>query len=609
MMRSSNQKANTFATILGLFLHSCCASQKVVNALARMGLSISQTSIHSAINSLSANMLNTLKGLGKTRCVALAYDNFDIDLKILVPVVEKAGETLKHLTSGLAFPLQHGVQEGDLCYSDYLWDKSELNPKNIGVATDKKTYHDLLLLFREPDDDTNSHDEFDAWIFLRDLVENIEGLGYLQNEIGQPNVIEQIPVAKTDIYPAYAMDVNNSTVSGNIQAIESLMEQVGYGSPDDDDAIDISKHVVLIHGDLGTGERISSIQKRRSIEDTPWQRFQYIMFCPGYFHVKMAAIDALWRILIKPAFGRLDETCIMKDIGIIRPRETGTISSKCKFRQMHQVTQHVGAARRLDCWWVAIQRKYPQYASLEDFAASKPTLAELKVMAKDLAQECVADFNILSERSKPASERDEQFENAKLVQQYLLRYEELTHSMNVGDIGRLERTLLAWILLFKATGKHKYATAMEEHLVETHFECPAPLRRAIRYNMLVNPTGKAGKFRGVDWLVEALNCEIKVKHGGKGPNRTTKHMIAESALIGTFKEINESIERNLLLHTTSTHAAPDMQQTLNKPLASWTAHRTSLFPIGKVCIAYRTCLTGVQSYFVTSASVEGTWME
>ena len=61
--------------------------------------------------------------------------------------------------------------------------------------------------------------------------------------------------------------------------------------------------------------------------------------------------------------------------------------------------------------------------------------------------------------------------------------------MNIGDIGRLKQCLLPWILLFKATGKHKYATAMEKFLVETHFECPEGLHHAIRYNMFVNPTG------------------------------------------------------------------------------------------------------------------------
>ena len=371
------------------------------------------------------------------------------------------------------------------------------------------------------------------------------------------------------------MDVNNSTVSGNIRAIECLMAQVGYGNPDDESAVDISDYVVLIHGDLGMGERIRSILNRRSIEDRAWERFQYALFCPGYFHVKMACAEALWRIFIKPALGRLDETSFMKDIGILRPKETGTIISKCEFQRMHQVINHTGIARRLDCWQTAMRRNHPQFATLEDFAKTKPKLDDLRELARELVNDNVANHELSSQRLKPNDERDQQFENATIIQQYLLFYEELSHAMNFGDIGRLEHCLLPWILLFKSTGKHKYATVMEKFLVETHFECPERLRHAIRYNMLVNPTGKKGNFHAVDWVVEGNNCEIKVIHGGQGSNRTIKRMITESALVGTYKAIGETMENNLHMYKTSTHGEPNMQRTfveLRKSLSDCSPH-------------------------------------
>jgi hypothetical protein len=547
-----------------------------------MGLTISQSCIHTAINSLSLNAALTLRELGQSRCIALAYDNFDVDLKVSVPVVEKSGETLKHLTSGLVFPLQHGVTSDDLRYSEHLWQRSEVNLDNLGGLGNRKTHKDLMRLFREPDDKPlDSHAEFNIWVFLRDLVENIEGFEHMQGKIEAPEIIEQLPVVKTDIYPAYAMDVNNSTVAGNISAIERLMEQVGYGDPSDEDAVDISEHVVLVHGDLGTGEQINTILKRRACERRPWERFQYVEFLPGYFHVKMACVDAIWRIAIKPALGRQDETCVMKDVGVFRPRETGTVVSKCEFRRMHQLIKHIGIVRRLDCWRIAVQKKYPQYSTLEEFAKSKPKLDELNALAEMLVDDYVADHCISSKRLSPESERDEQFENAALIQQYFLFYEELTYAMNCGDIGRLERTVSIWIPLFKATGKHKYATAMEKHLVQTHFERPEPLKRAIRYNMLVNPTGKPGKFRGVDWVVEGNNCEIKVNHGGHGATRTVARMITESALVGNFKEINESIESNLLLHASSAHGEPDMRRTFQEARRSLSEISPHIFVPGR----------------------------
>lgn len=123
----------------------------------------------------------------------------------------------------------------------------------------------------------------------------------IQGELENPNLLEAIPVAKTNIVPAYAMDINNSTIDGNMQAVERLMAQGGVGGSDcNGDTVDLSKHVVIIHGDLGTGKCIKSMMHERSLEYRPWERFQFIKFCPGFFHVKMACIDALWRIFIKP---------------------------------------------------------------------------------------------------------------------------------------------------------------------------------------------------------------------------------------------------------------------------------------------------------------------
>ncbi len=75
-----------------------------------------------------------------------------------------------------------------------------------------------------------------------------------------------------------------------------------------------------------------------------------------------------------------------------------------------------------------------------------------------LALEFTSNEDLPLSRLNPTSERDQLFKNATLVLKYLALYEELSWAMNHGDIGRVERCLLPWIALFRATGKHKYAT-------------------------------------------------------------------------------------------------------------------------------------------------------
>ncbi|KAG1883253.1 hypothetical protein F4604DRAFT_1536785, partial [Suillus subluteus] len=175
-----------------------------------------------------------------------------------------------------------------------------------------------------------------------------------KSEIPPPEVIEGIPLHKTSITAARAMDINNSTVSGNIRAVTKLLGQGGIFDPVNSDleSPDISQHVVIIHGDLGMGEWLQAAQIRRSIEATPWDRLQHIIFIPNLFHLKMACADAIWRCFLQPLSAREDETSLMRDVTQLRPRETGIYCSKPRFRQMHVLIGSSGTCCRLDCWRV-----------------------------------------------------------------------------------------------------------------------------------------------------------------------------------------------------------------------------------------------------------------
>ncbi|EGO05042.1 hypothetical protein SERLA73DRAFT_149320 [Serpula lacrymans var. lacrymans S7.3] len=88
---------------------------------------------------------------------------------------------------------------------------------------------------------------------------------------------------------AQAMDVNNSTVSGNILAVVDLMAQGGFEKESQEAEIE-----VLFHGDLGTSEQAQAVQQCRAIKETPQDHFQHVVFIPGLFNLKIACADTLW---------------------------------------------------------------------------------------------------------------------------------------------------------------------------------------------------------------------------------------------------------------------------------------------------------------------------
>ncbi|KAG1849657.1 hypothetical protein DFJ58DRAFT_716892 [Suillus subalutaceus] len=320
----------------------------------------------------------------------------------------------------------------------------------------------------------------------------------------------------------------------------------------------MTKHVIIVHGDLLTKERLDTVRNSQRVEHTPKNRLQYVIFLLGLFHYKMACTDALWRTHIQPKEGRDDENSLYQHIGILRPDETGKIVSKPGFRRVHNVLHHDVWASMLDCLRIEAQHQNAMYTTLEKFAESEPTWDVIVMMSHTIVQKYVATTDGLdTARSKPVGQRDKRFENQTLRNRDELLYIDLCQAMNTGDIGR--------IYIFKAAGKHKYSSQISRFLNNLQFNWPESLSDIIRMNLLCNLTGKSAAFCTVDWLVERNNLYTKVIFPGGGPNGTLEHIIKESLLIEIYRSCHVTMENVFhLQHRTIRHSAPDMTKTIKK---------------------------------------------
>ena len=425
-------------------------------------------------------------------------------------------------TSATLVPL-YGVHNADvLRCSAQLWARDFRNPSPTLLPLLSETRQMILLhkmhtYTKQPQSGTLSpQQEAFAWHIRDVLVRHGQYFGHFLPKLGEPSSVHKIPVHKTDQIPCRAMNIKQSSIDGNIEVMEELLRQGGLGDINDagfdaSHEVDMSEHVILVHGDLLTKERLDSVRESRSIEETPKNRFQYLVFLPGLFHYKMACADALFRTYLQPKEGRDDENSMFQHIGILRPDETGKMVSKPGFRRMHEAVHHDLWASMLDCWRLAAQSQNPAWTTLELFSKASPSWDLIVQMSRIIVRTFVANSNGLDKaRSKSATERDKRFENQTLRNRDELLYVDLCHSMNAGDIGRVEASFLPWIYIFKATGKHKYATHMTKFLVNLNYNYPATLQDVIRKNLLCNPTGKPNGFRPVDWLVERNNLYTKV---------------------------------------------------------------------------------------------------
>ncbi|KAI0690904.1 hypothetical protein BC835DRAFT_1280059, partial [Cytidiella melzeri] len=114
-------------TINVTLLLSTSTPELVVEVFAHAGLSISITTIHKMVSSLSKSASDELRKLAEAKTLGFAYDNFNMDFKSWSATIENSGDTLKHVTSGLTLPLEHNVTPEDLRCAASLWSTSPLN--------------------------------------------------------------------------------------------------------------------------------------------------------------------------------------------------------------------------------------------------------------------------------------------------------------------------------------------------------------------------------------------------------------------------------------------------------------------------------------------------
>jgi hypothetical protein len=100
--------------------------------------------------------------------------------------------------------------------------------------------------------------------------------------------IDQIPVVKMRYAPARSMDINESTHTGNIDAMSSLLDQGGVGDPKDEadgakqkrlrvhKMVSILNYVVLFFGDLATFECVLGVLQHWQLKEHPGIAFNLL---------------------------------------------------------------------------------------------------------------------------------------------------------------------------------------------------------------------------------------------------------------------------------------------------------------------------------------------
>ncbi len=98
-----------------------------------------------------------------------------------------------------------------------------------------------------------------------------------------------IPLHKTDVFPMPAMNIDESSTSGNAEVLDTMFEEMGF----DVSSSEFAEEVRLVFGDQLSMAHVQGVTHARVGHDDPANVYLNVIFAPGFFHYQMAATHGL----------------------------------------------------------------------------------------------------------------------------------------------------------------------------------------------------------------------------------------------------------------------------------------------------------------------------
>ncbi|KAJ7456193.1 hypothetical protein FB451DRAFT_1512643 [Mycena latifolia] len=615
LLRGASQYNNYAQSVQGMYLAATGGQRQHFPVLGLFGFSIGYTSIISSAARADADMeptkpkkkrkrvrapglfsrlrdacMDTSRSLAQSRLTGLVYDNLNLMNRIAEQVLGRKSAQ-ENGTCATFFPL-HKAKKEDLLTADL--DASIMNAPHL-------TLDDIIL------------NATDTEFLTKNMVHTIlriiilhggEGFKKWEEDLdaSQPVSADVIEVHKTPLHPLPAMDLDESSITGNVEVIEEIMRVLGFKTDDPD-----YKYVQIIAGDQLTIARQRSILNVRLGHESGPNSWRHIVLMPGLFHAKIADCHGLLETHFgKPAAGARSPGSLGFHNTVL-DRLPITLTSLPPFRTCRDLIMVSLYARVLHCLLLV-----SGHDSLDKCAASIDSWATLVSHAEkiystytdvDRVQE-LRERRIPEERLRDAAAKaaktgqaaagpsssylphirkgDMVFENAVLFLRDALLTREFSDAIKSGDSGRIIIILRLWAFCYRGNGRTKYAHEMLHILHNLICVWTTELRSIVLQNWLANPQGRQNAFVEIDLVQEHLNFWIKKIYKADGAGHSWDWLALVSPCIDILRQLATRINLDLGARQGSKHATPDLAADIEALMDSLEEHEVYVEKEGRV---------------------------
>jgi len=276
-------------------------------------------------------------------------------------------------------------------------------------------------------------------------------------ERDQPWTKQKIPLHKTDLHPLPAWNIDESSITGNVEVDEAITEELHL-----DKAEDFGETLRFYAGDQLSLARFRSIELIRAGHEDGHRAFFGTTWMAGLFHTKMADVTGtLFTHWGKPNTGSRNPGSLWFHNTKL-DRLPITLTSLPSFRVCRDIIFVSLYARVLHLLLlVAGVPSLDQYVQKHEDWATLVSHAEL-IYDQYASASVVRELRRKRKTSTgdKVTEGDMVFENAVLFLRDGLISREFTDAVKGGDSGKVVLVLKIWALSFRGNGRTKYAYEM-----------------------------------------------------------------------------------------------------------------------------------------------------
>ena len=497
-----SQQSNYLQTMMGLYLYSLGCPKRVLTLLNAIGLSVSHTSICTALKTLTDDALKRVKAAVRSQHWFLIYDNINFWRK-------KSHQRLDN-----ADAIENGTTATIIIGEDL---GKEVPPQ----SQRKPSLEDVT--------DTNDKHfvKFSSYHLLGILVRRLESF---RPYAMSPPTIRTLATKETISFPLPAMHIDQSTLEGNLQSIQKIMREV-LELPEDwfDD-----ERRILVGGDMLTINRVRGLQKVLGLDESRFLRFLWAEPVMQLFHLQMNLCSAILRAhygnISTPGsmafnIARLNRKRLKPDMpcyytaveflrNIYEAMVTRVWEVELDVDKLDEVETKLSAEHTKDSMRACLHKRVG--GIVDKYLVSKPMLTTT-----------FANANV----------------NAALFIRDMTIFIELCDSIKKGDVGRIEEVLKIVTIMFQSGKTRNYGTELLRVNYAIHHVWSEQRKNAIFSSWLVNNRGEANSWLPADLYQEHNNLLTKTIHSAKGSSMTWETLAQSiSTNIRMFSTIASKIE-------------------------------------------------------------------